>query len=73
MFRSKSTKYSNRNRRRCKKLVQHLRKNNLGRASFLPITSVRGRKLDKIKGHEKGVVGIASDIVKFNKNMNKLY
>lgn len=56
-----------------KKLVQHLRKNNLGRASFLPITSVRGRKLDKIKGHEKGVVGIASDIVKFNKNMNKLY
>ena len=50
-----------------KKLVQHLRKNNLGRASFLPITSVRGRKLDKIKGHEKGVVGIASDIVKFNK------
>ena len=56
-----------------KKLVQHLRKNNLGRASFLPITSVRGRKLDKIKGHEKGVVGIASDLVKFNKNMNKLY
>ena len=33
--------------------VEHLRKNNLGRASFLPITSVKGRKLDKIKGHEK--------------------
>ena len=55
-----------------KKLVQHLRKNNLGRASFLPITSVRGRKLDKIKGHEKGVVGIASDIVKFNKKYEQI-
>ena len=55
-----------------KKLVQHLRKNNLGRASFLPITSVRGRKLDKIKGHEKGVVGIASDLVKFNKKYEQI-
>ena len=33
-----------------KKLVEHLRKNNLGRASFLPITSVKGKKLEKIKG-----------------------
>ena len=32
-----------------KKLVEHLRKNNLGRASFLPISSVKGKKLDKIK------------------------
>ena len=46
--------------------------NNLGRASFLPITSVRGRKLDKIKGHEKGVVGIASDIAKFNKKYEQI-
>ena len=30
-----------------KKLVEHLRKNNLGRASFLPISSVKGKKLDK--------------------------
>ena len=48
-----------------KKLVEHLRKNNLGRASFLPITSVRGKKIDKIKGHEKGVIGIASDLIKY--------
>ena len=31
-----------------KKLVEHLRTNNLGRASFLPITSVKGKKLEKI-------------------------
>ena len=55
-----------------KKLVEHLRKNNLGRASFLPITSVRGRKLDKIKGHEKGVIGIASDLVKYDKKYEQI-
>ena len=36
-----------------KKLVEHLRKNSLGRASFLPISSVKGKKLDKIKGKER--------------------
>ena len=55
-----------------KKLVEHLRKNNLGRASFLPITSVRGKKIDKIKGHEKGVIGIASDLIKFSKKYEQI-
>ena len=31
-----------------KKLVEHLRTNNLGRATFLPITSVKGKKIEKI-------------------------
>lgn len=30
-----------------KRLIEHLRKNNLGRASFLPITSVKGSKIRK--------------------------
>ena len=55
-----------------KRLVEHLRKNNLGRASFLPISSVKGRKLDKIKGNESGVVGIASDLVKYNKKYEQI-
>ena len=55
-----------------KKLVEHLRKNNLGRASFLPLSSVRGKKLDKIKGKEKGVIGVASDLVKFNKKYEQI-
>ena len=55
-----------------KKLVEHLRKNNLGRASFLPISSVKGKKLDKIKGNESGVVGIASDLVKYNKKYEQI-
>ena len=55
-----------------KKLVEHLRKNNLGRASFLPITSVKGNKLGKIKGHEKGVIGIASDLIKYSKKYEQI-
>ena len=55
-----------------KKLVEHLRKNNLGRASFLPITSVRGKKLDKIKGKEEGVIGIASDLIKYDKKYEQI-
>ena len=55
-----------------KKLVEHLRKNNLGRASFLPITSVKGKKLDKIKGHEKGVIGIAADLIKYSKKYEQI-
>ena len=55
-----------------KKLVEHLRKNNLGRASFLPIASVKGKKIDKIKGNEKGFIGIASDLIKFHKKYEQI-
>ena len=55
-----------------KRLVEHLRKNNLGRASFLPISSIRGKKLEKIKGNEKGVIGIASDLIKFDKKYEQI-
>ena len=54
-----------------KRLVEHLRKFKLGRASFLPITSVKGKKIDKIKS-EKGVIGIASDLVKFDKKYEQV-
>ena len=51
-----------------KKLIEHLRKNNLGRASFLPIASVKGKKIDRlIKNNLSGIIGIAADLVKVNK------
>ncbi len=55
-----------------KKLVEHLRKNNLGRASFLPITSIKGKKLIGIKGNEKGVIGIAADLIKYDKKYEQI-
>ena len=56
-----------------KRLVEHLRKNNLGRATFLPITSVKGKKLEKLndKGIE-GVIGIAADLIKVNKKYGEV-
>ncbi len=51
-----------------KKMIDYLRTNNLGRASFLPITSVKGKRVDKlIKNNLNGVLGIAADLVKSNK------
>jgi chromosome segregation protein len=55
-----------------KRLIEHLRKNNLGRASFLPISSVKGKKLENIKGKEKGVIGIASDLVEYSKKYEQI-
>ena len=56
-----------------KKLIDYLRQGNLGRASFLPITAVKGKKLDKINDRGiSGVIGIASDLVKFNKKYEQI-
>ena len=49
-----------------KKLVEYLRVNKLGRASFLPITTIHGKKIDNLKSIT-GVIGIASDLVKYKK------
>ncbi len=55
-----------------KKLVEHLRKNNLGRASFLPISSIRGKKIENIKGKKVGVVGIAADLISCDKKYEQI-
>ena len=56
-----------------KRLVDYLRKNNLGRASFLPISSVRGKKVDRlIKNNLSGVIGIASDLIKTDKKYEQI-
>ncbi len=51
-----------------KDMIAYLRSNKLGRATFLPITSVKGRggaNPDALK--EKGVIGVASQLVKTDK------
>ncbi len=50
-----------------KKMIEYLRKNNLGRATFLPISSVKGKRLEKILSKNEGTIGIASELVKANK------
>ena len=56
-----------------KKLVEYLRENKLGRGSFLPVSSVKGKKLDRIiKNSTEGVIGVASDLVKCNKKYEQI-
>lgn len=51
-----------------KKLIEYLRENNLGRASFLPISSVKGKKVDRLViNNLQGVFGIASNLIKYDK------
>lgn len=54
-----------------KKMIEYLRSNSLGRASFLPIASVQGKKLDKLT-KMGGVIGIASDLVKCKKEYEQI-
>ena len=56
-----------------KKLVEHLRNNKLGRASFLPVSSIRGKKIDRIiRNNTEGVIGVASDLVKCDKKYEQI-
>lgn len=60
------------NEQDAKRLIEHLRKNNLGRASFLPISNIQGKKLEKIKGKQQGVLGVASDLIKYDKKYEQI-
>ena len=51
-----------------KKLIEYLRENHLGRASFLPISTMKSNLLDKIEDNGiEGVIGIASNLVSCDK------
>lgn len=51
-----------------KDLIKYLKENNIGRATFLPLTIIRGKKITDI-GHYKninGFIGIASELIGFD-------
>ena len=54
-----------------KKMIEYLRNNRLGRASFLPISSIKESKTLNIKKTD-GVIGIASDLVKADKKYENI-
>lgn len=51
-----------------KKLIEHLKKANLGRATFLPLNIIRGKRIqiDERVKNIKGFIGIASDLISFD-------
>lgn len=54
-----------------KKAIEHLKKTGAGRATFMPVTSVRGNKFDNSRIHDisvsKGFIGVASDLLEYDK------
>lgn len=59
-----------------KKAIEYLKKGRYGRATFLPLTAVNGRRFDpetnRILEQAEGFLGIASDIVEFDKKYQKV-
>ena len=56
-----------------KAFVEYLRENKLGRASFLPISSIKGQKVSKINDSGvNGVLGLACDLIKYDKKYEQI-
>lgn len=55
------------NEEKAKKYIEHLKNTNSGRSTFLPITTLRPRKLNLDKEIEKmdGFIGVASNLVEY--------
>jgi chromosome segregation protein len=55
--------------------VKYLKKNRIGRATFLPLDKIRERDNAHLKKFlkEEGVIGIAIDLIKFNKKYYKAF
>lgn len=62
------------NEQSAKKCIDYLKQNNYGRASFLPISLVKGKRLSDVSKleKEKGYVGIASNLVKYNSKYEEI-
>lgn len=62
------------NEQTAKQMIEFLKKNKFGRATFLPLTAVTGRTDGNIRQalKEPGVIGIASDLVKTAKEYEGL-
>ena len=50
-----------------KKCISYLKENHFGRATFLPLTSVKASELKDIPASAKGYIGVASDLAKCDK------
>ncbi|MEG1886647.1 MAG: chromosome segregation protein SMC [Oscillospiraceae bacterium] len=56
-----------------KRAIEYLKSNNKGRATFLPITSIKGRYFEeKASENTYGFIGIASDLVKCDKKYSEI-
>ncbi len=50
--------------------IEYLRRERIGRATFLPLNKIRPRTVDRSLLEKKGVVGVASDLVEYDKTFS---
>lgn len=56
-----------------KRAILYLKQNNLGRATFLPVSNIKGRTLDeKDLDDQYGFVAVASDLVKYDNKYKEI-
>ena len=56
-----------------KKLINYLKENRLGRATFLPISSMKRRDLDRrLIQNTKGCFGVACDLIEYKSNIDNV-
>ena len=56
-----------------KELISFLKENRLGRATFLPVSSMKRRDLDrKLISNTKGVFGVASDLIEYENRIDNV-
>ncbi|WP_040197501.1 chromosome segregation protein SMC [Candidatus Soleaferrea massiliensis] len=53
--------------------IRTLKENRAGRATFLPLSSVRGQRLEQNLSSQEGFIGIASDLVRHDKRYEGVY
>ena len=56
-----------------KQAIEYLKKNNFGRASFLPLTAVKGEKIKNKLGEDSGMVGIAADLIEYEEKYQSIF
>lgn len=58
-----------------KNLIQYLKSNNLGRATFLPISNIKVNKIENISKISKmqGFIGVANDIISYDSKYEKIF
>lgn len=64
------------NEQNANNLINYLKQNSLGRATFLPITSVKPRGIDERYTQKlklNGVFGIASDLIKYDPKLKNIF
>ena len=55
-----------------KKAIEYLKVNQKGRATFLPLTSVNGREIDENVKKDPDIIGIASDLTRYDEKYRKI-